>query len=185
MAPSCRLIASSWQLLALHCAPWLTVTSSKAVKALRSSMLLGSAREELLRSQTAELAEGYTHTTEHQKLVIGCSAGERTTIGAALPVDCASEKKAFVLWREMKKLHGLRGWTFEVDHAVRRNGCCRYSSKRISTSRHFLNSPEATRHWSNWSRRRERLGQQGKSYCDRRRQSLPKGTRTPQNTRNL
>ena len=50
------------------------------------------------------------------------------------------------LAKELFSQHGLDkdGWKLDFDNAIRRNGCCSYSTKTISLSRHYikLNTPE-------------------------------------------
>ena len=42
------------------------------------------------------------------------------------------------LAESLMKLHGLRNWKFEFDSAKRRFGCCSYSDRTISLSRHLV-----------------------------------------------
>lgn len=50
------------------------------------------------------------------------------------------------LAKELFSQYGLDkdGWKLDFDNAIRRNGCCSYSTKTISLSRHYikLNTPE-------------------------------------------
>lgn len=46
---------------------------------------------------------------------------------------------AEMIAKELFALHGLEGWSFKYDRAARRVGYCRYSTKTISMSRHFVN----------------------------------------------
>ncbi|MDR0847828.1 MAG: SprT-like domain-containing protein [Propionibacteriaceae bacterium] len=49
----------------------------------------------------------------------------------------ASASYTLARGKELVALH-LTGWTFDLDHARTRVGCCHYADKRITISRHLI-----------------------------------------------
>ncbi len=51
---------------------------------------------------------------------------------------------AFLLAVRLMNEHGLHGWSFRFDHAKRRCGVCRFTSKTIQMSRHYVEHNDET-----------------------------------------
>lgn len=100
------------------------------------------------------------------------------------------------LARHLMTKHGLVGWRFEWDHAKRRAGCCRYRSKRITLSVHYVSLNVADKpddvvdtilheiahalspgdgHGEEWKAACVRIGARPERCYDNKRITMPKG----------
>lgn len=48
---------------------------------------------------------------------------------------------ATTLAENIMRKHGLSDWTFEIDRAKMRCGCCHYDTRKITLSKHYIYAP--------------------------------------------
>ena len=54
------------------------------------------------------------------------------------------ESRAIALFQRLQRQHNMAEWTFKLDKATTRAGCCKYGKKIISLAKIFVHHPETT-----------------------------------------